>query len=122
VVCMSMQCAQPLVYEARSLTSPIHNGSLGLNPCSSSGSDPTCSNTKNRTGRFANNFVKMRYDSSKRALAEAPANHGQVLCSAITRSLLQNDRFRKVFRSEMLKRHVTRIDLAEGVHALPAND
>jgi len=78
VVRMSMQYAQPVMCEARSLTSSIHNGSLGVNPCSSSGSDPTCSNTKNRTGRFSNNFVKMRHDSSKRALAEAPANHDQV--------------------------------------------
>lgn len=39
-----------------------------------------------------------------------------------TRSLLQSDRFRKDFRSEMLKRHVTLIDLAEGILALRADD
>jgi len=45
-----------------------------------------------------------------------------VLCSAKTRSLLQSDRFPKDFRSEMLKRHVTLIDLAEVVQALRGDD
>ena len=36
--------------------------------------------------------------------------------------LWRSDRFRKDFRGEMLKRHVTLIDLAEGVLALRADD